>query len=165
MDRLVHEGDLPQLIIGTYLRDRDPRRVNYEFVAPLEGRYIEHQTAGFACSQRAFYAVLAPVTDAMQEIMVQIADAYKDSSFGMMSKPSISQLEEYRALLQSFRLDCNENYTPLEEAVYPLDLEPLLSAHVLADPFLLGHAPRDWIKTEFGLGRPLDAFILSQNSD
>ena len=108
---------LPQLVLAAYYYD--PNKI--KFATPRKWLRIAHQTAGHGCHQQYMVGTILTMTHTAEEIARALNETWFESDCGVFGV-TMNELENYRAQLRGYGLDCNLSYPKFEEAIYPIDL-------------------------------------------
>jgi len=92
-----------------------------KFKNPKDWYNIMHQTAGYACHHYYIYAKFLKPKKAIQPLLFELLEKYNDSCISR--NPSLETAIGYQKLLKKYKLDCNYDYSYLEEGFYPIDID------------------------------------------
>jgi hypothetical protein len=170
----IAEGKLgcPALVLAFY---PNPRSFDCSFPAALarnsdrEWNYVEHQTAGVNCKQRAFWVASIVPTRHAVEGMRRIEARWFGTDLGMGPDPNAAA--EYQASLKTLfgeQVNCKESLSLLEEGMYPLDLDTSWLEYITDDrlrDFLHEEEPKTGLLRISNRSWTLRLLILGANSD
>jgi hypothetical protein len=94
---------------------------------------LEHQIAGMLCGQQRFVGLRLRMRAEVAQAVISIARHWWESNIGCW-KPSLDDLETYRAQLRAIGLDANRAYTLLSEGFYPADFSQEALERIAVDP-------------------------------
>ncbi len=170
----IREGKLglPVLVLAFY---PNPRCLDYAFPAALaegsdrEWYYVEHQTAGVNCKQRAFWATSIVPTIRAAAGMKCIEARWFGTNLGMYPDPR--PISEYQASLKTLLGDpvtCVTSCNLLEEGMYPIDPSSASLRSVTDDELTdiaSGRTPRGGDLNVADRNWTLRVLMLGANSD
>ena len=110
---------LPQLVLAVNYYDPD----KIKFAPTRKWLRIAHQTAGHGCHQHYMVGTILTMTHTAEEIARALNETWLESDCGVFGV-TMNELENYRAQLRGYGLDCNLSYPKFEEAIYPIDCTP-----------------------------------------
>lgn len=154
------ESELPLLVLA--LRDVETMKSGRVW------KKIAHQTAGIGCHQQYIWGTVLPMHDKARVAAFELARHYDESCLGLMGRPALDKVIEYRDRLRTaFGVDCGNCYEELEEGFYPIDCTPENLARLT--PEILPENLDELIEitgaNRFPIFRNWRLFILAENSD
>lgn len=122
----IEDDNLPVLILGIQIHEYAFKEsqdfFKYNFKPGIESKLIAHQTAGHACHQHYFQAIILTPTLEFKNFMIELDKKYLDSDLGIFGC-SLNEILEYKQKLSTIGLDCNVSFSSLEEGIYPIDTQ------------------------------------------
>jgi hypothetical protein len=91
------------------------------FREPTKWVNIFHQTAGYACHHLHLFARFLKPRRKVAPLLRTLASKYEDSLLSPVVP--LTAAIEYNGLLASYGLGANHDYTLLQEAFYPIDID------------------------------------------